>query len=193
MIRSTLLHPLTGAPSSNLHRSTELHHGAFFSLLPLLRAQCRCGFVECLFTCFCFGNSFRESCLPSIHSCDRMCLIGIQIVLIPFFLVICFSGSFRTSFLSSCCRLIIDILAIDSGSSWPCQSLVSLYCPHGFSHHSCNRCIAVFRRGYLFVRFIPDRWLVGWLISSGGWAVGVQSVGCCTQPGEQQSRPHPQC
>jgi hypothetical protein len=98
-----------------------------------------------------FGSHVSHPSTPAIE-----CVIGIQIVLIPFFLVVCFSGSFRTSFLSPCCRLIINILAIDSGSSWPCQSLVSLYCPHGFSHHSCNRCIAVFRRGYLFVRFIPD-------------------------------------
>jgi hypothetical protein len=61
----------------------------FFRLSPVLffislsinldSCHCRCGFVECLFAALNIFV-FRESCLPSIHSCDRICLIGIQIV-----------------------------------------------------------------------------------------------------------------
>jgi hypothetical protein len=125
MIRSTLLHPLTGAPSSNLHRSTELHHCAFFSLMPLfawlffslhpllgccdplLRAQCRRPLLRS------FGRLNRCLVVPE-HPCSFFVFFCSQphrsICLTP---LVPPASSGIDSFCSS----------IDSGSSWPTVDL----------------------------------------------------------------------
>jgi hypothetical protein len=107
--------------------------------------------------------------MPPIHSCDRIRLVGIQIVLFAWCLLLRLSpdGS------PSCCRSIVNrhsYSSIGPGFSWPTvdpscylfsgclpdTASAAIVAAFGcFSHHSCNRCFLVFLRGYLFLRFIP--------------------------------------